>query len=79
MGPAQSELELIRYQTPECSADFTLDPSNETLWATQQQIANAFGISPSTVRGHLQNIFNEGELDQSAVARQFRADRRRLS
>jgi hypothetical protein len=73
MSPAQGELELIRYQTPECSADFTLDPSNETLWATQQQIANAFGISPSTVRGHLQKIFKEGELDQSSVARQFRA------
>lgn len=75
MPLAQGELplEIIHYETPDCAADFYLDPSNETLWATQQQIANAFGISPSTVRGHLQNIFKEGELDPSAVARQFRA------
>lgn len=73
MKPSQGELELVRYQTPECSADFTLDPSNETLWATQQQIADAFGISTSTVRGHLQNIFKDGELEPSTVARQFRA------
>lgn len=73
MEPKQGELELVHYQTPVCSADFTLDPSNETLWATQQQIADAFAISTSTVRGHLTNIFNEGELDESSVARQFRA------
>jgi hypothetical protein len=75
MPPAQGELpfELIHYETPDCSADFTLDLSNETLWATQQQIADAFGISTSTVRGHLTNIFKDGELDEPTVARYFRA------
>jgi hypothetical protein len=69
----QGELELIHYETPGCSADFRLDPSNETVWATQQQIADTFGISTSTVRGHLTNIFKEGELDEKSVARHFRA------
>lgn len=73
MEPSQTELQLVKYHTIECDAAFTLDPSNETVWATQRQIADAFGISTSNVRGHLVNIFKEGELDESAVAREFRA------
>lgn len=71
--PSQGELQLVHYQTPECQADFSLDPSNETVWATQQQIADAFGISTNTVGEHLKNIFRDGELDENSVARKFRA------
>lgn len=71
--PTQGELELVHYETPEGSADFTLDPSNETLWATQQQMADAFGITTSTVRGHLASIYKESELDRTSVEREFRA------
>ena len=70
--PIQGELELVHYQTSECRADLTLDPSNNTLWATQQQMADAFGISPNTVGEHLGNIFREGELDQESTTRKFR-------
>jgi hypothetical protein len=72
-SPAQGELELIHYEALGCASDFRLDPSNETVWATQQQIAAVFGIAENTVTGHLKNIFKEGELDESAVSRRFRA------
>ena len=71
--PRQGELELIHYEDGGCAADFRLDPSNETVWATQQQIADTFGITTSTVRGHLTNIFKDGELDEKSVARYSRA------
>lgn len=47
--PQQGELESVHYRNTDCAADLTLDPSNETLWATRQQIADAFGISTNTV------------------------------
>ncbi len=73
-APSQGDLlELIHYEGEGCAADFRLDPTNETVWATQQQIADTFGITTSTVRGHLTNIFKEGELDEKAVARFSRA------
>ncbi len=72
MEPNQGEFQLVHYDAQECQADFTLDPSNETVWATQQQIADAFGISTNTVREHLQNIFRERELDEPTTARKFR-------
>ena len=73
LAEKQGELELIHYDGDGGSADFRLDPSNETVWATQQQIADTFGITTSTVRGHLTNIFKDGELDEKAVARYSRA------
>lgn len=71
--PKQGELELVHYETSDCAADFTLDPSNETVWATQQQMADLYGVAPNTVTEHLKNIFREGELEEAAVARKFRA------
>jgi hypothetical protein len=73
MEPRQGEFQLVHYQTTECQADLTLDPTNETMWATQQQIADAFGIATNTVGEHLGNIFREGELEQAATTRKFRA------
>lgn len=69
----QGELGLVAYVTAECSAQFTLDAPNGTVWATQQQIAAAFGIASNTVTEHLKRIFSEGELEEAAVARRIRA------
>jgi hypothetical protein len=69
----QGKLPLVHYETPGCVADLPFDPSNETIWATQQQIADLFSISTNTVGEHLRNIFRDGELDETAVARKFRA------
>lgn len=68
----QEELILAHYETPECSADFHLGEDGETVWATQAQISDIFGIAPNTVTGHLQNIFREGELDADSVTRKIR-------
>lgn len=55
--PAQGGLELIHYKADKISTDFTFDRVTETIWATQQQMAKAFGISPNTVGEHLGNVF----------------------
>src|SRR5688572_2535917 len=34
-----------------------------TLWATQQQMSDMFGVNVPSVSRHLKNIFDEGELD----------------
>ena len=45
---------------------------NETLWLTQKQIAELFEKGRSTISGHLKNIFEENELDEKVVCREFR-------
>ena len=46
--------------------------ANESIWLTQKLIAELFGKGRSTITEHLQNIFDEEELDENAVCREFR-------
>ncbi len=44
----------------------------ETLRLTQKKMAELFGKGRSTITEHLKNIFNEWELDEKSVCREFR-------
>jgi hypothetical protein len=48
----------------------------DTLWMTQAQIANLFGVERSVVTKHLANIYEEGELDPSATSAKIALVRR---
>lgn len=41
--------------------------TGETLWATQDQMAEIFGVNVPSISRHLKNIFAEGELDPAAT------------
>jgi len=45
---------------------------DESVWLTQNMIAELFGKGRSTIAGHLKNIFQEQELDEEVVCRDFR-------
>ena len=40
---------------------------DETVWLTQQQIADLFGVRQPAISKHLKNIFKDGELDENSV------------
>lgn len=40
---------------------------NETLWMTQKMMAALFDVNVPAISKHLQNIFNDGELDQDST------------
>ncbi len=41
---------------------------NETIWLTQQKIADLFGVQCPGVTKHLKNIFESGELNEAVVS-----------
>jgi prophage antirepressor-like protein len=41
---------------------------NETVWLTQQQIADLFGTKRQAITKHLKNIFDSGELEIHSVS-----------
>lgn len=43
----------------------------ETLWMTQAQIADLFGVTRQSVNGHLNNIYEEGELEREATCKEI--------
>jgi len=43
--------------------DFPIDMGRDTVWATQEQMADLFGVDQSVVSRHIKNIFENKELD----------------
>lgn len=51
---------------------------DETVWLTQAHMAQLFGKSKKTVSEHIQNIFKEGELGESALEYEKYQEQQRL-
>lgn len=58
--------EIILYQPYE-ALKLEVRLENETVWLTQQQIADLFGTKRPAITKHLSNIFKSGELDEDSV------------
>lgn len=58
--------EIILYQ-PDASVKLEVRLENETVWLTQQQIADLFGVKQPAISKHLKNIFESGELNETSV------------
>ena len=41
---------------------------NETVWLTQQKIADLFGVQRPAITKHLKNIFESAELTEASVS-----------
>ena len=58
--------EIVLYK-PNEQFQLEVQLKDETVWLTQQQIADLFGVKQPAVSKHLSNIFREGELDKDSV------------
>lgn len=58
--------EIILYQ-PNEALKLEVRLEQETVWLTQQQIADLFGTKRPAITKHLSNIFKSGELDEDSV------------
>jgi hypothetical protein len=63
---------IVIYATEDGEAKFQVKIEGETVWLTQDQMAELFDKGRSTVAEHIQNVFKEGELDEKSVCREFR-------
>lgn len=68
---AQLELELVQFKTGDRSIGFNIDVTAETVWATQQQIADLFETDKLTISEHIRAILAEDELDEASVVGRF--------
>ena len=64
--------EILLYQNQDGSIKIDVRLEEETVWLTQAQLCVLFQKSKATVSEHLKNIFEEGELDEKVVVRNFR-------
>ncbi|MCX6277340.1 MAG: virulence RhuM family protein [Bacteroidetes bacterium] len=66
--PIQSGFtEILLYTTPNGKVKVEIYLQNETIWLTQQKIADLFGVDRSVVTKHLANIYAENELSKEST------------
>lgn len=63
---------FILYKTSDDKVSINVQIQDETVWLTQDQMAELFDKSKKTISEHIGNIFDEGELDENSVVRNFR-------
>ncbi|OFY67412.1 MAG: cell filamentation protein Fic [Bacteroidetes bacterium RIFCSPLOWO2_02_FULL_36_8] len=63
--------EILLYTTPNGKVKVEIYLQNETIWLTQQKIADLFGVDRTVVTKHIGNIFKSGELDEQLVCANF--------
>lgn len=64
--------EIILYRREDGTPAIEVRLEDDTVWLTQQQLAELFGTSRTNVVEHIRNIYDEGELEQTATCRDFR-------
>lgn len=65
------ESEMILYTTEDGAIKVDVTFVDETVWLTQEQMAELFQKSKSTINEHIKNIYLDGELDEATTMRKF--------
>lgn len=67
----QNNSQIILYQTEDGKTKVEVKMDGETVWLTQDQMAELFEKSKSTINEHIQNIYAEKELVEAETMRKF--------
>ncbi len=68
----KSEVLVFKPEGGQTEFQVILDGEHDTVWATEQQIMDLFGKARRTIGAHINNIYEEGELDKTSTWREFR-------
>jgi hypothetical protein len=60
--------EFLLYTTPNGKVKVEIFLKDETIWLSQDRIAELFGVQRPAVTKHLKNIFESGELQEAVVS-----------
>ena len=72
LAPKESGGEFLLYQTEDGRIRIETRMQEETVWLTQDQMAELFPKNVRTINEHNQKIIDEGELTAESVIRNFR-------
>lgn len=65
------ENEIIIYKTQDGQTKIDVKIENETVWLTQNQMAELFQTTKQNISLHIKNIFEEQELEEKATVKDY--------
>jgi hypothetical protein len=63
--------EIILYRPQDDDVAINVLVESETVWLTQAQMAELFGTTRNNITMHVRNVFNDGELAEKSVCKNF--------
>jgi len=69
--PAGSNSEILLYQTEDKRTQIDVRLEGETVWLNQSQMVDLFQTTKQNISLHIRNIFEEGELQEAAVVKEY--------
>ena len=70
--PTLDQGEIVIYRAEDGLTKVECRFEDETVWLTQQQLADLFHTSRSNIAEHVSHIYEEGELEEASTCRKFR-------
>ena len=72
MLPANNNSKFLLYQSDDGKVRVQVRLEDNTVWLTQADMVELFQSSKSNISEHIKHIFEEGELQEDSVVRNFR-------
>jgi hypothetical protein len=67
----EPQSQMLLYQTTDGATRLEVRLEDETVWLTQNQMAELFQTSIPNISMHIRNVFAEGELQPVATVKEF--------
>ncbi|MGB3351122.1 MAG: RhuM family protein [Brucella anthropi] len=72
MSNSSSSLQSLNYDDgSESGIDLSFNPETNSIWATQEGIAELFQVDRSNASKHIANVYSDGELDRETTCAKF--------
>lgn len=59
--------EIVIFTDGDVNIEVQINPEQETVWLTQKQMGELFGVKQATLSEHINNIIESGELDETSI------------
>ena len=66
-----NNFEIVKYNNGNFSLDVNVSPKDDTVWLNQKELALLFDTTKQNISLHINNIFNDNELDERVVVKFF--------
>ncbi len=69
MNNKEKHYDLIKFEDGNFSLDVKVSPDEDIVWLTQEEMARLFCVDRTRITRHINNIFNDFELDYNSNVR----------
>ena len=69
-----NKTELIIYESKDGNIKLDVNLENEIVWLTANQMSLIFNRDEKVIRKHINNVFDDGELDKEKKKKKMRVD-----